>query len=564
MRLSFKQKYLSIDQFDPVEISDFVVLTGVNGSGKSHLLDALEKRHVAIEGMENAHVVLFNYETFKLENEQLFNAQQLSTERDNTWQHLQQAVVPSLHNWRAGLGDDYVQLKVSLVNEKTSLWDSAAAQVSVYKNYTKAYFERPDIKLNQQAQGLYSLAKSLPYGIDEITREDFDRKFKPYIFKSDFLPNQLGRVFWDYYGKLFRNQIAEFQNEKHGKSENVLTEAQFVSTHGRPPWDVVNEVLERFDTLDYRVASPEGDDYFGSYQLKLKHTKIQGLKVDFGHLSSGERILMALVASVYKSSSDKHFPDLLLLDEVDASLHPSMMKNMLDVIQSVFLKRGVKVILITHSPTTLALAPEEAIFVMNRSGTTRIEKKSKAVALSILTQGFATLEQGLTLVDQIAKVELTILTEGHNVSIIRKVLELNGISDVDVLAGIEGMTGQSQLKTIFSFLTKMQHKNKVLFVLDCDVKFGLPSENNTFPFVLPINVQNDITNKGIENAFPKHLLSDFTKTITRSNAPTIVEFDDARKRDFMEYVLQRNDKSDFLHFDSLIEEIMRIKAIKVV
>ena len=37
------------------------------------------------------------------------------------------------------------------------------------------------------------------------------------------------------------------------------------------------------------------------------------LEIEFSNLSSGERVLMALVASVYKSSGDKHFPDLLLL-----------------------------------------------------------------------------------------------------------------------------------------------------------------------------------------------------------------------------------------------------------
>ena len=81
---------------------------------------------------------------------------------------------------------------------------------------------------------------------------------------------------------------------------------------------------------------------------------------------------MALVSCVYKASFDKHFPQVLLLDEVDASLHPSMMQNMLNVIEKVFLENGVKVILVTHSPTTIALAPEESVYVMNRSCKNRI------------------------------------------------------------------------------------------------------------------------------------------------------------------------------------------------
>ena len=86
MQLYFKGSYISIDQFDSVEIPDFTVLTGVNGSGKSHLLEAIEKQHVAISGMEKAHIVLFNYETFRLDNESTFNAHQLSAEREAAWQ----------------------------------------------------------------------------------------------------------------------------------------------------------------------------------------------------------------------------------------------------------------------------------------------------------------------------------------------------------------------------------------------------------------------------------------------------------------------------------------------
>ena len=109
-------------------------------------------------------------------------------------------------------------------------------------------------------------------------------------------------------------------------------------------------------------------------------------------------------------------PDVLLLDEVDASLHPSMMRNMLGVIQNIFLKNDIKVILVSHSPSTIALSPEESIFIMNKSGENRIEKRSKKEALSILTEGFATLndiEPTLSIDYNLSKTDLPVLfTEG--------------------------------------------------------------------------------------------------------------------------------------------------------
>ena len=338
-----------------------------------------------------------------------------------------------------------------------------------------------------------------------------------------------------------------------------MNDQEFVSIYGEKPWDVINQILEQFDTLTYKVNSPEGLDYLDSYQLKLKHTEKHDVEIDFNSLSSGEKILMALVASVYKSSSDKHFPDVLLLDEVDASLHPSMMKNMLSVMEKIFLLQGVKVILVTHSPTTIALAPEDSIFVMNRSGLNRIEKKSKQEALEILTQGYATIKQGLRLFDEVAKFEFTLITEGRNTRLIEKAFQLHGIEDVEVLSGIEGISGKDQLKTLFDFFSCTNHEKKVIFVWDCDVSFELQPKNNTYPFMLPSNDSNNIAKKGIENMFPEELFSGYIKTIIMSNGDVKSEFDGTRKKDFEKFILDRNKIDDFKKFSGLAKEIRQVK-----
>ncbi len=561
MNLVFFNKHVSIDEFNPVSIPDFTVLTGVNGSGKSHLLEAIRERKVKISGMENAHVVLFNYETFKLENESAFNAHQIAQERESAWQYYNSQVKNNVTNWRNSLGHQYNEIKELCEKENRNFLGINAEPIKQYKQQIKNFFGNKNQKDNPQAQGIYALAKKLPYSVDEIEHEEFLKKFKPFVFKNDFLPHQLGKMFWDYYVKYRGNQVNTYENEKNGKNYDVLSEDAFFELHGDKPWDVVNEILSEFDTLKYRVNSPEGSDYFGSFQLKLQHTEKPSLEIEFSRLSSGEKILMALVASIYKSSSDKHFPDLLLLDEVDASLHPSMMKNMLNVIENIFLKQGVKVILVTHSPTTIALAPDESIYVMNRSGLNRIEKKSKSDALQILTQGFATIEQGLKLFDELTRSNLTIITEGNNTRIIEQALRLKGIDGIEVLSGVEGVSGKNQLKTLFDFLSRTRHENKVIFVWDCDVNPQVEQSNNTFPFTLHKNQNNNFAKRGIENLFAEELFKGFTKTISMSNGDVIVEFDEKRKRDFEEFILSRNNLEDFTNFTCLYEEVDRVKSL---
>lgn len=561
MQLQFKKSYLSISQFNPVELPEFTVLTGVNGSGKSHLLEAIERRDVVIAGMENSKIVRFNYESFKLENEAAFNAHQLYTERESAWQFFNQHIKNSVSGWKNNIGGEYAGFADSCKQSKRSFLEIANDKIRSYKTSVKDYFTGTQYRGNAQAQSIYSLAKRLPFSIDEIPHDDFVGMYKPYEYKNDFLPHQLGKIIWDYYVKFRNNQVNEFENEKHGKQYPFVREEDFVSTHGAKPWELMNEILRTFDSLEYKVNSPEGSDVFASFQLKLVHTKNPALEIDFSALSSGEKVLMALVASVYKASMDNVFPDVLLLDEVDASLHPSMMKNMLEVIKSVFLARSVRVILVTHSPTTIALAPEESVYVMNGAGLNRIEKKSKQMALSILTEGFATLDEGVRLFDQVAKNKLSIITEGNNTNLIKKACELYDCRDVEIISGFESVSGKGQLKVLFDFFTRATHKSKVVFVWDRDVTYSLAETNNTYPHILNANPNNSIARSGIENMFPEELFDDFKKTITLSAGATKVEFDETRKKDFEAYVLKRNSKDDFANFKPLIEFVNTIKSL---
>ena len=114
---------------------------------------------------------------------------------------------------------------------------------------------------------------------------------------------------------------------------------------------------------------------------------MNGNVIKFDDLSSGEKILMSLALAVYNSSSGGRFPKALLLDEPDAFLHPSLIKSFLDVIENVFIKeKNIKIIITTHSPSTVGLCEESSLFIMNKTGN-RIEKATKDKALKVLTAG---------------------------------------------------------------------------------------------------------------------------------------------------------------------------------
>jgi hypothetical protein len=82
---------------------------------------------------------------------------------------------------------------------------------------------------------------------------------------------------------------------------------------------------------------------------------------------------------------------VLLLDEMDAPLHPEMVHRWLGVVSNGLVgQQGMHCIITTHSPTTVALAPEAALYEMT-DGFSGLTKVSKQEALNKLTFGVPTL-----------------------------------------------------------------------------------------------------------------------------------------------------------------------------
>lgn len=207
-----------------------------------------------------------------------------------------------------------------------------------------------------------------------------------------------GKIFTDYRRKL----ISNIANKLGGSERDVLSDEQFSSRFGPKPWDFVNEILE-VSNLDFRINHPALNEPYGSFETRLKKIST-GVEMRFADLSSGERVLMSFALCLYNSSENTGaaaFPKLLLLDEIDAPLHPDMVKFVLNTIREVLVnKHEIAVIITTHSPTTVALFDEIGIFEMKADGPS-LEQTSKDRALSILTAGVPTVSISYNQVNQV-------------------------------------------------------------------------------------------------------------------------------------------------------------------
>ena len=380
MKLLFNQPHMSIDKSDqPVEVSDFTILTGLNGSGKTHLLQAIQQRKVLIEGMDEPVIASFGPTDLVKNNEQATGTATLKTRIDACWNRFQSI--------RGGL-------KGNVENIRRSIERHHAA------NKTQAG-GRPDSYFLEYSSLMY-IFDEMGEKILDATLADF-RQFYPIFVEANRAPspilNGISDIFWLYHSKMDDNAYDHYLNQKDGGSRPIMSEEKFRAVNGREPWKVLNDLLENHFKIPYRVNSPQDPAGKGdarpltrddTYNFQLLHVEKNVSSMNFSSLSSGEKMMMALVASMYKSSfKASKFPNVLLLDEVDAVLHPSMIQQALGVIQNYFVNdQGMKVLMATHSPSTVAYAPEESIYIVNPSGKEpRVEKQDKQTALSILTEG---------------------------------------------------------------------------------------------------------------------------------------------------------------------------------
>jgi len=351
--------YKSVTPLEVDNLPDFVVISGLNGSGKTHLLEGISSSTISLmeSGLPLSPVKLIDHNTLSPTNGTIVSTQNLNDQVQQAWNN--------------------------------------------YKNYLDGKKANPNIDFNSFFSDIHFrkflsvIAISASKNVENLSVDDFHKHYPIYPIKDglnsiDVFQQNFSFLFKRYQVKKLNNKFQKFlaQELVDGNIE-FLRDDEFVKLYGEPPWDLVNKILDEAN-LDYQINAPELLHHEIPYELKLINN-FNKAKILFSDLSSGEKVLMSLALSLYNSKFDIEFPKVLLMDEPDAHLHPSMTKSFLEVIRNVFvLEKKVKVIITTHSPSTVALALEEALYVMNKTEP-RIEKVSKDKALSILTSGVPTL-----------------------------------------------------------------------------------------------------------------------------------------------------------------------------
>jgi len=408
MKLAMTKPYLSLSSLPEQTFESFVLITGKNGAGKSHLLKAIKSGAVTVDIAPTPadDIRLFDWNDLSPKDEGMFSGETIRQEQLGLFNHMsnpdqkrmwQQSLfnVGQQHGVKEDKLGEFSQI-VSLRDAELLQYLPIDANLPVLRS---ALDQLTQLMLQQcchmlqpsQRDQILSASEAGGRHIFALRQSDFLGTAKPVWGTNEIFQQSFARLFVAYRDLYLLNRIAQVARSEGDSDAPALTDSEFHNLYGLPPWDFVNKTLEAAD-LGFAINAPDRFN-LNPYQPRLRK-KAVNVEIQFSELSSGERVLMSFAFALYYANDSRQTvkrPKLLLLDEVDAPLHPAMVKSLLSTIQQVLIKEsGLAVIMTTHSPTTIALAPDESIHVM-RSGIPGIIKIDKDVALADLTFGVPTL-----------------------------------------------------------------------------------------------------------------------------------------------------------------------------
>lgn len=595
MKIELKSPYKSLETLATEELPDFTVLIGRNGAGKTQLLEALRSGDAVVPGISGDEIDLFNMDSFRPPNNErghrdanyfakatadayllsqgngrplvkvaadVFYRFATDIERDQG--------VEARENFERTLRDGVRSLPDFTVFGSSA--EGHAYQDELYREVLAPLVPRnasvrdgrPTGFDGNQAALLSTAMKHTAKLPHELTRDDILRAWH---YEGETIANDISAVFATYKAEQFTWAHKRVETELV-RVDDLMAEYR---TKHRPPWEILGEVLSEmrdaaggYGLFDFEFSDPEGWElHMGNYEhftFEAEMTnRTNGARYELYSLSSGERVLMALCLASFNQYLGRRRPKLLLLDELDAVLHPSMVEALVRTLRVLFVSHGTKVLMTSHSPMTVAALGDADVFsVVRTSSHVEVSRTTRSEAISELSEGLATVDVGLRIAAS-DEAKVTILTEGHNAKHLKRWVELNFPRDVNVFEDLGQHTNDRQLLDYGRLLGRMNTNTHFVVVWDCDAKRkvetlsrDLPSAAKVTPYAFPERPDNAIAKKGIENNYDERLLAPYSTETRRSDGTLLNRaFDNSRKTEFADHVQEHGTEEYFTNYQDL-------------
>lgn len=359
LRLRLIRTFGPFDGLASVELPQFTVLVGANGSGKSQLLQAI--LNGSVEAAVDGTVI----------------------QVDETTPKGAIALIPG------GL-----QPSVSLYSPSDApiqLEEGAVSILRPIRNFAEQQaLQSPTRRIRadqrQRDPTLQRIADIFGRPVEELLEDEvraFVTRFR-LADQTQFNSSNLALATQAYFREVYFAERAVTSLKLTGDRSWEPLAAMFDDLRGRElPWKLAARLLQPFG---FSIEGPEYSASAAQSAVNLVLRDETGASVSPSHLSGGEKCLVGLAMAQYSSASPR-FPKLLLLDESFAPLHPTILGKALQVLtRELLVQHKMHALLVTHAPTLVALAPESSLFEAKRNGSElTLARLEKDECLELLT-----------------------------------------------------------------------------------------------------------------------------------------------------------------------------------
>lgn len=364
MKLKGMHVYNGFSIGTEVELSPGVnVVTGKNGVGKSRLLSALASgQHIVAETDAG---VLASSEI------KYISAGDFTPRLDSAYRE-----------------EDFVRRRSAVLRYFQENKEACNAALNV--NQMHAAFRvaplgelvAPDAA-HKEIRGIARKLGKLP---SELSEQDVIFNYRG-VARDFFDGHDLAMVFNSYLKTKSDNRYNKWLATSEGQAGiDYMESDEFDRLYGRQPWDVLNDLMRSAFGGKFQFSEPKSHRSEPDVPVELIDLS-DSRAVGVDQLSSGEKTLLWLVLALfniqYQSNNVWAPPKLLLLDEPDAFLHPSMTLQLFGFLKLFAVEFNSVIVLTSHSPTTIALAPDDSIFVVQAAGLNKVVKDSAIAELLV-------------------------------------------------------------------------------------------------------------------------------------------------------------------------------------
>lgn len=422
MIIRFQGEFKSLKTFESDSLDNFSVITGKNGCGKSQLIELIGLKannklspilnfefvpnisKIQLEGIESSNLIALNNANWKTKIDQYIT--EFNGFKENTKLLAETLIINNI--WLSSTDREpfFKQITTIPSDELEILVTNTLKEIepnwfTEVRNYNEIADRLPQHNLFNEGKRkaiIVSIfvAKYRKKNITELSDGDFYLTPIPDYFLDEpkLFGSQLEFVFYNYAKRRDQNQRLFFEKSTYNEENNSISDEEFIKTF-IPPWTSINEILNQHK-LNFVFKGIERKDFSNDANISFQLIKTTvGKDIEFQFLSSGEKVIIGLIIKLFTSNyySEKlEFPELIVLDEPDAHLHPEMSKLLIDVLVGTFVEKlGIKIIIITHSPSTVALCPDNSIYQLKNEPNSTLLKIEKNDALKLLTDFIPTL-----------------------------------------------------------------------------------------------------------------------------------------------------------------------------